>query len=51
LLDNVNDDDGERQHDSGEGMMMPETDGVIVEDFESNDDATDRKRPEEVQMS
>ena len=51
MLDNVNDDEGDRQHDSGEGMMMPETDGVIVEDFESSDDATDRKGPEEVQMS
>ena len=29
--------------------MVLETDGIIAEDFESNDDA-DRKRPEEVQM-
>jgi hypothetical protein len=51
LLENYNDDDdGDRQHDSRQGMMVPETDGIIVEDFESNDDV-DRKRPEEVQMS
>jgi hypothetical protein len=50
LLDNYNDDDdGDRQHVSGQGMMVLETDGIIVEDFESNDDA-DRKRPEEVHM-